>query len=506
MKILLVYPQIPDTFWSFKHALKFISKKSSYPPLGLLTVAAMLPDYWEKRLIDMNVTTLKDDDLKWADYVFISAMTVQRESVESVIKRCKHIGVSTVAGGPLFTAEYDEFANVDYLVLDEVETTISQFVDDLQKGCATHIYRSQERPELSATPIPAWELINLKNYGGINIQYSRGCPFDCEFCDIVVLNGHKPRTKSTQQFINELEAIYRLGWDQNIFIVDDNFIGNKKKLKGELLPALIEWMNTRQHPFSFLTEVSINIADDDELMDLMIKAGFDTLFIGIESPSEDCLTECGKFQNKNRDLLLSVKKLQNHGFQVQGGFIVGFDSDIASIFDNMINFIQHSGIVTAMVGLLNAPTGTRLYHRLKQENRLTRKFQGNNTDISMNFMPKMEYETLITGYRRIINTIYSPKEYYDRIYTFLREYQPAFKKKVSLNRGQVNAFIKSLWILGIKRKERIHYWKLLLWTLFRRPRFFVLSVTLAICGFHFRQVAENIVNLSTNRNAYKTLQ
>ncbi len=495
MKILLVYPRIPDTFWSFKHALRFISKKASFPPLGLLTVAAMLPDYCEKRLVDMNVTALEDDDLKWADYVFLSAMTVQRESVESVIERCKSIGVGIVAGGPLFTAEYEAFADVDYLVLDEVETTLTQFIDDLKNGCAARIYRSQERPELNMTPIPAWELIDFKNYAGLNIQYSRGCPFDCEFCDIVVLNGHKPRTKSKEQLINELEAVYRLGWNEGIFIVDDNFIGNKKKLKAEILPALIEWMKAKKYPFSFLTEASINVADDNELMDLMIEAGFDTLFIGIESPSEDCLAECGKKQNKNRDLLLAVKKLQNRGFQVHGGFIVGFDSDIVSIFENMIGFIQRSGIVTAMVGLLNAPTGTRLHNRLKRENRLTHRFSGNNTDISMNFMPKMEYETLITGYKHIINTIYSPKEYYARIYTFLREYQPAVKKKENLNTGQINALIRSVWVIGVKHKERIHYWKLLLWTLFRYPRFFPLSVTLAVCGFHFRRVAENIISL-----------
>ena len=328
LKILMVYPQYPDTFWSYKHALKFISKKSSSPPLGLLTVAAMLPESWEKRLVDMNVSALKERDLKWADYVFISAMAVQRESVEMVIKRCKQVGVSMVAGGPLFTAEYEDFADVDHLVLDEAEITLEPFLQDLQKGGAGHIYRADRRPELKNTPVPAWELINTKNYSGINLQYSRGCPFDCEFCDIVVLNGHKPRTKSREQFLGELQAIYDLGWKEGIFIVDDNFIGNKKKLKEEILPALIEWMDARNRPFTFMTEASINLADDEELMSLMIKSGFDTLFIGIESPSEDSLVECGKLQNRNRDMLNSVKKLQNCGFQIHGGFIVGFDSDL----------------------------------------------------------------------------------------------------------------------------------------------------------------------------------
>jgi radical SAM superfamily enzyme YgiQ (UPF0313 family) len=492
LNILLVYPQFPDTFWSFKHALKFVSKKSSFPPLGLLTVASMLPANWEKRLVDINVSALTDNDLKWADYVFLSAMAVQRESAEQVIKRCHQIGVRIVAGGPLFTAEHEDFADIEHLVLDEAEITLPQFLEDLQNGCAGHIYRSQERPDIEFAPIPSWELINTKKYSGINIQYSRGCPFDCEFCDIVVLNGHKPRTKSKEQFISELEAIYRIGWRGGVFIVDDNFIGNKRKLKEEVLPAVIEWMNAKKHPFTFLSESSINVADDDELIDLMIQAGFDTLFIGIESPSEDSLAECGKLQNKNRDLIQSVKKLQNRGLQVHGGFIVGFDSDITSIFDNMINFIQHSGIVTAMVGLLNAPTGTKLYQRLKQEERLTKKFSGNNTNISMNFVPKMDYDALVAGYKRIVNTIYSPREYYNRVVTFLREYRPACKGKATINMSQVKAFIQSIWVLGIKQRGSIYYWKLLAWTLCRRPRFFALSVTLAVCGYHFGKIARSL--------------
>jgi radical SAM superfamily enzyme YgiQ (UPF0313 family) len=500
LNILLVYPQFPDTFWSFKHALKFVSKKASFPPLGLLTVASMLPENWEKKLVDTNVEMLTDAHLKWADYIFLSAMAVQRESAESVIKRCNQMGVAIVAGGPLFTAEHEDFEDIQHLVLDEAEITLPQFLEDLQNGCAGHIYRSQERPDIAQAPIPSWELINLKKYSGINIQYSRGCPFDCEFCDIVVLNGRVPRTKSREQFIKELDAIYNVGWRGGVFIVDDNFIGNKRKLKEDILPALIDWVEEKKHPFTFLTEASINVADDDELIDLMVRSGFDTLFIGIESPSEESLVECGKFQNRNRDLLSSVKKLQNCGFQIHGGFIVGFDSDIASIFDNMINFIQRSGIVTAMVGLLNAPTGTKLYHRLKKENRLTEKFSGNNTDISMNFVPKMDYDTLVDGYKRIVNTIYSPKEYYNRVVTFLREYRPAFKTEINIPRENIKAFFQSIWELGIKRRGRFYYWKLLAWTLFRRPKFFALSVTLAVCGYHFQQIAGNLSAVPENGN------
>jgi len=361
MKILFVYPKYPDTFWSFKYALKFISKKASFPPLGLLTVAAMLPEEWEKKLIDMNVSALTEEDLEWADYVFISAMLVQKKSAMEVIRRCKKMGIKVVAGGPLFTTGYEEFEDIDHFVLNEAESTLPSFLDDLKKGCAQRMYTSKEWPDLGKTPRPQWDLINMKKYASMCIQYSRGCPFNCEFCDIIVLNGHKPRTKSKDQILGELEALYAQGWRGGIFFVDDNFIGNKKRLKAEILPALIDWMKQKKYPFSFFTEVSINLSDDEELMQLMVKAGFTGVFIGIETPNEDSLTECNKYLNKNRNLIACVKKMQDIGLEVQGGFIVGFDNDPLSIFESQISFIQKSGIVTAMVGLLNAPRGTRLY-------------------------------------------------------------------------------------------------------------------------------------------------
>jgi len=339
MKILLVYPQYPDTFWSFKHALKFVSKKAAFPPLGLLTVAAMLPGEWEKKLVDMNVTRLTDDDIKWADYVFISAMVVQQNSVKEVITRCKGLNTRIVAGGPLFTTGYEDFDRVDHFVLGEAEVTLPLFLEDLEKGRARHVYASDTRPEISKTPIPLWSLINMKVYSSMNVQYSRGCPFNCEFCDIILLNGHKPRTKDREQLLAELEELYRRGWRDSVFIVDDNFIGNKKKLKLEILPAIIEWRKGKKYPFPLFTESSINLADDEELMKLMVAAGFNTVFIGIETPNEESLVECAKLQNQNRDLVASVKKIQNYGMEVQGGFIVGFDSDPPNIFKDQINFI-----------------------------------------------------------------------------------------------------------------------------------------------------------------------
>ena len=456
----------------------------------------MLPKEWEKKAVDMNVTKLTDKDIKWADYVFISAMVVQKKSAREVIDRCKKLNAKIAAGGPLFTECYGlfDFDDVDYLVLNEAEITLQPFLEDLEKGCPQHIYKTDKHPDLAETPIPEWSLIDLNKYASISVQYSRGCPFDCEFCDIIIFDGHKPRTKSADQMLAELEALYNLGHRGSIFIVDDNFIGNKKKLKAEVLPAMIQWMKRKEYPFTFLTEASINMADDEKLMQSMSDAGFNKLFIGIESPNEESLVECNKFTNENRDMVASVKKLQNHGFQVMGGFIVGFDSDPLSIFKNQISFIQKSGIVTAMVGLLNAPRGTRLYQRLKQENRLLKGFSGDNTDCSLNFIPKMGHETLINGYKHILNTIYSPKHYYERVKTFLREYRPQGEIASRLQVHHIRAFVKSMWFLGIREKGRKYYWKLFLSTLLRRPRSFPISISLAIYGYHFRKIVERYIN------------
>ena len=496
MKVLLVYPQYPDTFWSFKYALKFVFKKATFPPLGVLTVAAMLPEEWEQKLVDMNTTTLTDKDIKWADYVFISAMVAQQDSAREVVDRCKKLGTKIVAGGPVFTTGYEEFGHddIDHLISNEAENLLPLFLEDLEKGCAKHRYTSEERPDIRETPVPLWSLIDKKKYQAMSIQYSRGCPFNCEFCDIVIINGHVPRTKDATQIVAELEALYDVGWRDSVFFVDDNFIGNKRKLKSETLPAIIKWMKEKKRPFSFFTEASINLADDEELMRLMSEAGFDMVFVGIESPNEESLVECNKLPNKNRDLLASVKKIQNYGLQVQGGFIVGFDSDPLSIFKSQIDFIQKSGIVMAMVGVLMAPPGTRLYKRLEKENRLLSGGTGDNTDGSTNFIPKMGHETLTRGYKHVVDTIYAPKQYYERIRTFLREYKPSNKGKGKFKISLVHliAWIRSTWVLGVQEKGRIHYWKLVVWTLLKKPKTFHLSMALTIQGFHFRKVAEKV--------------
>jgi radical SAM superfamily enzyme YgiQ (UPF0313 family) len=488
MKILLVYPEFPDTFWSFKHALKFVHKKAGAPPLGLLTIAAMLPPTWEKRLVDLSVSSLTDADLAWADYVFVSAMVVQRESAGALIHRCKLAGAKVVAGGPLFTMEHQQFPEVDYFVLNEAEETLAPFLHDLEQGHARRVYASTEFPDIRQTPIPLWQIANLKHYDTVSIQFSRGCPFNCDFCNITALLGHRPRTKTAGQITAELDTIYALGWRKSIFFVDDNFIGNKKHLKNEVLPALIEWRKGKTGvPFS--TEVSINLADDAELLALMVEAGFDTVFVGIETPNEASLTECSKNQNKGRDLVKSVKQLQRAGLQVQGGFIVGFDNDSPSIFQQQIDFIQKSGIVTAMVGLLQAPLGTRLYERMEKEGRLVNEFSGDNVDGSTNIIPMMGMEPLREGYRKILSQIYAPQSYTERVLIFLREYQPP-KIRIQLEPQYFLAFWRSIYHLGIRGAERGQYWRLFFWTLFRRPRLFPLAITFAIYGFHFRQVAE----------------
>jgi radical SAM superfamily enzyme YgiQ (UPF0313 family) len=498
MKILLVYPKYPDTFWSFKYALTFISKRALHPPLGLVTVAAMLPDEWDKRLIDMNSATLKDRDLQWADCVFIGATAVQRESTRQVISRCRESGVKTVAGGPLFTAACEDFPEVDHLVLNEAETTLPLFLGDLARGTAKHLYTCKTFPSLDKTPIPLWELIDMKRYVSMNIQYSRGCPFSCEFCDITTLYGRRARTKSVGQVLDELEALYLLGWRGGVFFVDDNFIGNRKKLRDDVLPAMIGWMKRRKYPFDFGTEASIDLADDEELIKLMIQAGFESVFVGIETPDDRALKECSKFQNTNRDLVASVKRIQKLGLSVRGGFIVGFDNDSPDIFQRQIDFVQKSRIVTAMIGMLNAPRGSRLYARLQREGRLLKDASGDNTDFSTNILPKMGYERLAEGYRKIINGVYSPELYYQRVKAFLREYRPLEKRKRHIDLRYIRSHFsyfgapwKSMVVLGIKDEARLYYWKLLFWSLFRRPRLLPLALTYSIYGFHFRKVFEN---------------
>jgi radical SAM superfamily enzyme YgiQ (UPF0313 family) len=412
----------------------------------------------------------------------------QREPARRVIARCKQAGLIVLAGGPLFTIEHEQFAEVDHFVLNEAELTLPPFLADLAVGRAQRIYTSAEYPDVRQSPTPLWHLANLKHYASMALQFSRGCPFDCDFCNVTMLLGHRPRVKTTVQVLAELDGLYNLGWRDRVFFVDDNFIGNKRVLKEDLLPALIAWRRGKTG-MPFNTEVSINLADDAELLQLMGDAGFDTVFVGIETPDDGSLAECSKKQNIKRDMVEDVKRIQRAGLEVQGGFIVGFDNDTPAIFRSQIDFIQRSGIATAMVGILQAMPGTRLYERMEREGRLIGSASGDNVENGGNIIPVMSLEALNTGYKALLDHLYAPTQYYARVRTFLREYQ-APKVSLRLDLDHIMAFFGSMYQLGIRGTERAHYWALLFWALFRRPELFPLAVTLAIYGFHFRQVTE----------------
>jgi radical SAM superfamily enzyme YgiQ (UPF0313 family) len=489
MKILLVYPKYPDSFWSFKHAMRFISKKASVPPLGLITIAAMLPKSWEKRLVDLNVSPLKSIDICWADYVFISAMSIQKESVEVVIAECLKNNTKMVAGGPLFTQEFENYPQIDHFILNEAEITLAPFLDALASGnIPDRVYKTDQFADITTTPIPEYELLSRKDYVVMNIQVTRGCPFSCDFCEITTLLGNKVRMKGTGQILAELEALYHLNWRGPVLIVDDNFIGNKHEIKTNLLPAMMQWTQNHNFPFTFETQTSINLADDDELLTMMVAAGFVSTFIGIETPDEVSLQNCHKSQNENRDLLQSVKKIQKAGMSVSGGFIVGFDSDTSSVFQKQIDFIQQSGIVSAMVGILHAPKNTKLYKRLKSENRLVNASSGNNTDASMNFLTKMNPKDLLEGYNGLIRSIYSIKPYYKRVRQFLLNYEQLHAVKRRARFSLIRSFLKTVYIIGIANKGRREFWKLVIWTLFKRPLLFKEAIQFAVYGYHFRIV------------------
>ena len=490
MKVLLISPRTPDTFWSFKHAIRFVARKASMAPLGLLTVAAMLPPEWELQLVDLNVEKLKDEDLRCADFVLLGAMIVHQESVREIVARCAAFKKTVIAGGPLFTTGHEAFPEIQHFVLGEAEELMPQVVADMRSGQLQSIYRAAHRPDLTRTPVPRWDLIKFRHYVTMSVQFSRGCPFDCEFCDIIVMNGRTPRTKTPAQLIAELDALRLRGWKDMVFIVDDNFIGNKVRTKA-LLHALIEWRQRTRTGIGFLTEASVNLADDAELCALMVQAGFKKVFVGIETPSVEALAECHKVQNGNRDLVASVQTLQRAGLEVMGGFIVGFDSDQSDIFKRQFEFIQRSGVATAMVGLLTALPQTRLWQRLKKEGRLETESTGNNTDAALNFKPKLNRAFLESGYRELVKKLYEPRNYNQRIRTFLKSHRPGGPRR-RLSRADFIAFLKTFWLLGVWHRGRVGYWRLFWGTLIRRPRQFPHAIELAILGYHFRRVAKSL--------------
>jgi radical SAM superfamily enzyme YgiQ (UPF0313 family) len=490
MKVLLVYPEFPDTYWSFRHAITFEGKQAAFPPLGLMTVAAMLPTSWECRLVDMNVTSLWPDDIEWADMVFLSAMIVQRESLEHVVGLCRSMGKKVVVGGPYVSTSCESLPEADHIFVGEAETTIPEFLNDLELGIARKIYKAGERPSLHATPVPDFSLIDLNAYSAMNVQYSRGCPFQCEFCDIIEIYGRVPRTKTNEQMLAELDALKAAGWRGLVFIVDDNFIGNKKNVR-LFLPDLIEWSRTNEFPFSYITEASVNLAEDDALLADMKDAGFRRVFLGIETPVEVSLKEAQKGQNTKRDLLDSVHKIQSYGMEVMAGFIVGFDSDPEDIFELQMAFIRESAIPLAMVGLLSALPDTQLWRRLEKEGRLLGDTTGNNTDGTLNFEPVMDREKLVNGFKQILQNIYSPHEYYRRALDCLsRFHEGRVEPRSSTILNDLKSFAKIIMTLGIRDSARASFWAYLYKLIRFHPRDFAHGITLAAMGYHFRLITD----------------
>ncbi|MCL6583460.1 MAG: B12-binding domain-containing radical SAM protein [bacterium] len=492
-RVLLVYPEIPPTYWSFRYALPFVGKKAAIPPLGLLTVAAMLPPSYEVKFVDMNVTPLENEMIAQADLVLASAMIVQKESLARLADQCRQLAVPLAAGGPYPTSSYEKIENVDYFILNEAEVTLPPFLADFEQGQARRVYTDQRRADITMTPQPRFDLLSsLHDYGSMALQYSRGCPFNCEFCDIIEMFGRKPRTKTNQQFMSELELLYSLGWRGSVFIVDDNFVGNKQQVK-QLLPLIAAWQKQRGYPFDLFTEASVDMAADEELMEMMSAAGFNMVFLGIETPVEETLLSTGKKQNVRQDLLESVCKIQNKGIEVAGGFIVGFDTDPPDIFDRQIKFIQESGIVLAMVGLLTALPGTQLYRRLQAEGRLVQDSTGNNThDFQLNFVPKMDLSTLLHGYKRLIAQIYHPRSYFNRCLNFLRNINPHQNSSRKIGAEELYALFMSLTKQTFSNYGH-HYLKYLVKSFFIKPRMFPEAVRQAIMGYHFFKITREIL-------------
>jgi len=495
MNALLIYPEFPDTFWSFKHALKFLGKRAAQPPLGLMTVAALLPRSWKKRLVDTNVECLRDRDLAWADVVLLSGMHIQRDSLLEIVERCQARCLRTVVGGPIASSLPAAELKANHVVIGEAESLIAGLARDLEQGTAKPIYQAAERPELTTSPLPDLSLIKMNRYSTMAVQYSRGCPFNCEFCDIIEIYGRRPRTKAVAQVLAELDQLRAAGWRESVFIVDDNFIGNKSRAK-DLLKAIAEWRSQFKTSFDFNTEASLNLADDPELMQLMKDAGFKSVFLGIETPDESGLIAANKLQNTRRDMLESVATIQSYGMQVMGGFILGFDTDREDIFDRMVEFIQKSGIPIAMVGLLQAMPGTQLFRRLGREGRIVDDGGGNNTESRLNFLPRMDAARLIEGYHSVLQRIYSGAAYYERVKLYLSRTQPQPGERWSqqrwLTRGNMRAFVTSIIRQGVFGRQRWSYWKFLAAAATRYRRCFGTAMTLAVMGYHFQVMAQKL--------------
>ncbi len=458
-----------------------------------MTVAALLPGSWPKRLIDTNVERLKDADLAWAEVALVSGMHVQQEHLVAVVERCRARGLRTVVGGPIASSVSATALKADHVVIGEAEDLIATLARDLEAGEARPVYEAAEKPAMKRSPLPDLSLIKMNRYSTMTVQYSRGCPFNCEFCDIIEIYGRRTRTKAVEQVLAELDQLHGAGWRGAVFLVDDNFIGNKKRAK-DLLTAMVEWGWVHGHPFTYLTEASVDLAEDLELLQLMRDAGFISVFLGIETPDECSLIANHKLQNTRRDLLESVKLIQQYGIEVMGGFILGFDTDREDVFDRMVEFIQNSAIPVAMVGLLQAMPGTQLFRRMWSEGRILHAGDGNNTGCTLNFLPRMDAARLVEGYWSVLRRIYSCDAYYERVKLFLNRCHPPSSRQ-RWNYESLRAMVYSIVLQGLLGRGRLSYWKFVLTAATRYRRSFGTAMTLAVMGYDFQIMTERLMEM-----------
>ena len=498
LNVLMVWPQVPPSFWSFAGMMELLPQQSLHPPLGLITVAALCPSTWHIKLIDRSFEELTEEDLQWADLVLVSGMRVQHEDIRTTLLRARALGKRTMIGGPYASSQPDTLLDfADHVIVGEPDAMFQTIATDLQRGTAKRLYVIEDKPDVSMTPVPRFDLLKLDQYASMEVQFSRGCPFQCEFCDIITIYGRKPRTKSPDQMLGELEALYQLGWRNRVFIVDDNFIGNHKAALA-LSRRIAEWQQQRQHPFTFSTEASMDLAQHPALIDAMVKANFWSVFMGIESPSREALMETKKFQNLRQDILESVKLIQRSGLWVTAGFIIGFDTDTEDIFARQSEFIERAAIPWAMTGFLVALPTTPLYARMVREGRLLDEDEMHGIFKPPNFRTVLPLQSLLQGGRSVLQTIYAPEAFYERAYRSLEAWEASQHQHVPVqSRAYMRGvLLRSVLRQGIQSSYRRAYWKFF-WRLLRdwrsQPHKAWLGFTMLISGHHFIRYAQEVV-------------
>jgi radical SAM superfamily enzyme YgiQ (UPF0313 family) len=499
IKALLIWPRFPPSFWGFEGVLQMLPEAAMTPPLGLITVAALCPSSWSLRLLDHAFDEIGEEDYQWADLVMVSSMHAQRVDTQSVLAQARALGKRTFIGGPWASSEPDRLQHLaDHVLVGEAEEIFATIATDLERGTARAVYRVSEKPDMSRSPIPRFDLLRRQMYTSMPVQFSRGCPFQCDFCDIITIYGRKPRVKSPQQLISELDTLRALGWRNEVFIVDDNFIGNSKNAL-QLARELAEWGNRNNRVFSFYTEASVDLGDRPELMAAMVEANFMYVFLGIESPSAEALNSSKKFQNLRKNNLEQIHTIQESGLWVLGGFIVGFDSDDETIFDRQRDFIERAGITWAMAGMLQAPPTTPLYDRMKQEGRLFEDSEGTSNFSVPNFRTRMPLSTLMNGLSRLLSDLYAPDAYFERAFHSLqlwnsRPIQRPPDLPISYN---LRLLVQSIWRQGIRSSYQGAYWKFF-WRILRNylnnPAKLWMGSMILLAGHHFLLYAHEVAN------------